>query len=103
MHFPSPPMMNALHFALTHRAERSRSRKQIIPPKPDDPRPGFVYDDAIKHHAVDASLPLPMDKFAWVQEQLVKAGKLAAPLDLKTVTAPDVREKALKLSARERE
>ena len=39
-----------------------------------------------------------MDKFAWVQEQLVKAGKIAAPLDLKTVTAPEYREKALKLS-----
>lgn len=90
--------MNALHFALTHKAEAVALTQQIIHAKPDDPRPAFVYDDAIKHHAVDASLPLPMDKFAWVQEQLVKAGKLAAPLDLKTVTAPEYREKALKLS-----
>ena len=30
------------------------------------------------------SLPLPMEKFAWIQEQLVKAGKLAKPLDLKS-------------------
>jgi NitT/TauT family transport system substrate-binding protein len=90
--------MSALHFALTHRAETVALTQQIIHAKPDDPRPGFVYDDAVKHHAVDATLPLPMDKFAWIQEQLVKAGKLKAPLDLKSVTAPQYREKALKLS-----
>jgi NitT/TauT family transport system substrate-binding protein len=90
--------MSALHFALTHRAETVALTDQIIHAKPGDPRPGFVYDDAIKHHAVDPTLPLPMDKLAWAQEQLVKAGKLKTPLDLKTIVAPEYREKALKLS-----
>jgi len=90
--------MSALHFALTHRAETVALTQQIIHVKPDDPRPGFVYDDAVKHHAVDPALPLPMDKFAWVQEQLVKAGKIPAALDLNTVIAPQVREQALKLA-----
>jgi len=90
--------MSALHFALTHKAETVALTNQIINAKPDDPRPGFVYDDAVTHHAVDATLPLPMDKFAWVQEQLVKAGNIKEPLDLKTVVAPEIREKALKLS-----
>jgi NitT/TauT family transport system substrate-binding protein len=90
--------MNALHFALTHRAEAVALTQQVIHAKPDDPRPGFVYDDAVQHHAVDPTLPLPMDKFAWVQDQMVKAGNIKEPLDLKTVTAPEVREQALKLS-----
>ena len=90
--------MSALHFALTHKAETVALTNQIINAKADDPRAAFVFDDAVQHHAVDASLPLPMDKFAWVQDQLVKAGKLTAPLDRKTVVAPEVREKALKLS-----
>jgi NitT/TauT family transport system substrate-binding protein len=90
--------MNALQFALTHKAETVALTREIIKAKPDDPRPAFVYDDAVKHHAVDATLPLPMEKFAWVQEQLVKAGKIPAPLDLKTVVAPQYREKALKLA-----
>ena len=90
--------MSALHFALTHRAETVALTQQIIHAKPDDPRPGFVYDDAVKHHAVDSTLPLPMEKFSWIQDQLVKAGKLKAPLDLNTVVAPQYREKALKLS-----
>ncbi|HZQ14345.1 MAG TPA: ABC transporter substrate-binding protein [Pseudolabrys sp.] len=92
--------MSALHFALTHRAEAVALTREIIHAKPDDPRPGFVFDDAVKHHAVDASLPLPMDKFGWVQDQLVKAGKIPAPLDLTTVVAPQYREKALKLAGR---
>jgi NitT/TauT family transport system substrate-binding protein len=90
--------MSALHFALTHRAETVALTQKIIHAKPDDPRPGFVYDDAVKHHAVDPTLPLPMDKLAWAQDQLIKAGKLKAPLDLKTIVAPQYREKALKLS-----
>ncbi len=90
--------MNALHFALTHRAETVALTAQIIKTKADDPRPGFVYDDAVKHHAVDPALPLPMEKFAWVQDQLVKAGKITTPLDLKSVVAPEIREKALKMS-----
>ena len=32
-----------------------------------------------------------------MQEQMVKAGKLKEPLDLAKITAPEYREKALKL------
>jgi len=89
--------MNALRYALAHRDETVALTRQLIHAKPDDPRPAFVFDDAIKHKAVDPTLPLPADKFNWIQDQMVKAGKLKAPLDLKVVTAPEIREKALKL------
>jgi NitT/TauT family transport system substrate-binding protein len=90
--------MSALRYALSHRAETVALTQKIIHSKPGDPRPAFVYDDAVKHHAVDPTLPLPAEKLNWLQAQLVKAGKLKAPLDLKAVTAADVRAKALKLS-----
>jgi NitT/TauT family transport system substrate-binding protein len=89
--------MSALRFALSHKAETVALTREIIKAKPDDPRPAFVYDDAVQHHAVDPALPLPMEKFAWIQEQLIKAGKLPAPIDVKTVVAPQYREKALAL------
>lgn len=89
--------MSALRFALSHKAETVALTREIIKSKPDDPRPAFVYDDAVEHHAVDPALPLPMEKFAWIQEQLIKAGKLKAPIDVKTVVAPQYREKALAL------
>ncbi len=89
--------MNALRFALSNRDAAIALTRNIIHAKPDDPRPAFVYDDAIEHKAVDPTLPLPAGKIQWIQEQMVKAGKLAKPLDMKTVTAPEYREKALKL------
>ncbi len=89
--------MNALRFAMAHRAETVALTRTIIHAKPDDPRPAFVFDEAVAHHAVDATLPLPIGKFAWIQDQLVKAGKLKAPLDLNSVVAPEYRQKALAL------
>jgi NitT/TauT family transport system substrate-binding protein len=89
--------MNALRFALSHRDETVALTRELSQAKPDDPRPGFVFDDALEHKAVDPALPLPAEKISWVQEQMVKAGSIPKALDLKTITAPEYREKALKL------
>jgi len=89
--------MSALRFALTHKEETVALTREITHAKPDDPRAAFVYDDAVAHHAVDPALPLPAEKINWLQEQMVKAGKLAKPLELSAITAPEYREKALKL------
>lgn len=90
--------MDALNYALTHKAETVALTKEITHAKPDDPRAAFVYDDAVAHHEVDPTLPLPKDKLDWVQGQMVKAGKLAKPLPIDSVIAPEYREKALKLA-----
>ena len=89
--------MSALRFALSHRDETIALTRELIRAKPDDPRPAFVYDDAVQHHAVDPTLPLPKQKFEWIEDQLVKAHKLSKPLPVEQVTAPEYREKALKL------
>src|SRR5450755_476692 len=89
--------MSALRFALSHKDETVALTRELGQMKADDPRPAFVFDDAVEHKAVDPTLPLPADKILWIQEQMVSAGKLAKPLDMKTVTAPEYREKALKL------
>jgi len=89
--------MQALRFALSHKAETVALTQEIIHAKPDDPRPAFVYDDAVAHHAVDPDLPIPGDKLNWMQEQMVKAGKLKAIESLDKISAPEYREKALKL------
>ena len=90
--------MQALRYALSHKAETVALTQEIIHAKPDDPRPAFVYDDAVAHHAIDPDLPIPADKLNWMQEQLVKAGKLKAMLPLAKISAPEYREKALKLA-----
>ena len=92
--------MQALRYALSHKAETVALTQEIIHAKPDDPRPAFVYDDAVAHHAIDPQLPIPADKLEWMQEQMVKAGKLKAPLPLAQISAPEYREKALKLAGK---
>ena len=89
--------MQALRFALSHKAETVALTQEIVHAKPDDPRAAFVYDDAVAHHAVDPDLPIPADKLNWMQEQMVKAGKLKAALPMDQISAPEYREKALKL------
>jgi len=89
--------MQALRYAVSHKAETVALTQEIIHAKPDDPRPAFVYDDAVAHHAIDPELPIPAAKLNWMQEQMVKAGKLKAVLPLDKISAPEYREKALKL------
>jgi NitT/TauT family transport system substrate-binding protein len=90
--------MNALRFALSHKTQTVALTKQITQEKPEDPRAAFVFDDAVEHRAVDVTLPLDKAKFEWVQDQLIKAGKIGKPLPIDEVIAPEYREKALKLA-----
>ncbi len=89
--------MTALKFALANRDATLALTHQLTNSKPDDPRPGFVFDDAVLHKAVDPTLPIPAEKIMWIQDQMVKAGSLTKALDLAAVTAPEYREKALKM------
>ena len=46
----------------------------------------FVFDDAVQHRAVDVTIPLDKNKFEWVQDQLMKAGKIAKPLPVEALS-----------------
>jgi NitT/TauT family transport system substrate-binding protein len=88
--------IEALKFAVSHRDETIRLTQSAIHAKPDDLRPAYAFDDTINRHAIDPSVTLPLDKLNWMQNELVKAGDLKAPIDLTTITAPEVRAEALK-------
>jgi NitT/TauT family transport system substrate-binding protein len=88
--------MDALHFAVTYRAETIALTRATIHAKPDDLRPAYAYDDTLKRHAVDPAAALPLDKLAWMQNELMKAGSLKAPIDLATITDAAIRDEAVK-------
>jgi NitT/TauT family transport system substrate-binding protein len=92
--------MDALHFAVTHRAETIKLTRDAIHAKSDDPRPAFAYDDTIKHKSVDPDLALPLDKLNWMEGALIKAGHLNAKIDLAKITDPSIRAAAAKLAGR---
>ena len=88
--------MDALRFAVSHRDDTIKLTHEAIQTKPDDPRPAYAFDDTVKHGAIDPTVPLPLDKLTWMQDELVKAGNLKAPIDLAKITAPDIRAEAAK-------
>jgi NitT/TauT family transport system substrate-binding protein len=91
--------MLGLQYAVTHRDEAIKVAQQIADIKPDDPRPAYIYDLAMQQHAIGTDMPIPMDKFEWLNNELVTIGSLPKPMDLSTVLDPKPREDALKLIA----
>jgi NitT/TauT family transport system substrate-binding protein len=88
--------MDALHFAVDNRAETIKLTQATIHAKPDDARAAYAYDDTIKRQTIDPAVTLPLDKLAWMQNELLKAGNLKTPIDLAKITAPDIRAEAAK-------
>ncbi len=85
----------ALRYALSHRDDTVKLTVEVTHAKADDPRPAFVYDDVLKTQAVAPDLPLPMDKFAWMQDQMVKLGQIPKAGDLAKMVNPDIRAQAV--------
>jgi NitT/TauT family transport system substrate-binding protein len=88
--------MDALRFAVSHRDDTIALTRETIHAKPDDARTAYAYDDTIKRHAIDPAVTLPLDKLAWMQNELLKAGNLKEAIDLTKITAPDIRAEAAK-------
>ncbi len=91
--------MLGLQYAVTHKDDAIKVAQEVAGIKPDDPRPAFIYDLAMKQHAIGTDLPIPMDKFEWLNNELVTVGSLKQPMDLSKVLDPKPREDALKLIA----
>jgi NitT/TauT family transport system substrate-binding protein len=91
--------IDGLRFAMSHRDETIRVAGEITGAKPDDPRPAFVFDAAVRTNAVATDLPLPIEKLDFMQKQLVSSGTLTKPGDLEKMIDRGLREEALALLA----
>jgi NitT/TauT family transport system substrate-binding protein len=86
----------ALRYAMAHRDETLRLTREASDIKADDPRPAFVFDDAVKTGAIEPDLPIPMDKLAWMQDQLVALGQIPKAGDLANMVDTGIRAEAMK-------
>jgi NitT/TauT family transport system substrate-binding protein len=86
----------ALRYAVSHREETLKLTFRGSDTKPDDPRPAFVFDDAVRTGAVAPDLPIPTDKIAWMQQQLVAIGQIPRAGDVSTMIDPGIRNEAMK-------
>ena len=84
----------ALRYALAHRDETTKLTAEATDAKADDPRPAFVFDDAVKVGAIAPELALPMDKLAWMQGQMVELGQIPKAGDLANMVNTDIRAQA---------
>jgi NitT/TauT family transport system substrate-binding protein len=91
--------MLGLRYAVGHKDEVVKATQELTQAKPDDPRPGFIYDLAVAQHSIGTDLPIPADDLAWMNNELVKVGKIAKPVDLNNILVSKPREDALKLIA----
>ena len=89
--------IDGLRFAMNHRDDAIRVATEVAGLKTGDPRPGFVYDAAVRAASVAPDLPLPLDKLDFMQRELVAAGTLTQPADIATMIDPGLREEALAL------
>jgi NitT/TauT family transport system substrate-binding protein len=87
--------MAALRYALSHRDESLALTRQITGIAADDPRPAYIYDDALRNHAVDPDIGLPREKLDWMQQQSVKVGDQPRLNDLAKITDEAPRKEAL--------
>ena len=92
--------IEGLRFAMSHRDETIRITHEIIGAKPDDPRPAFVFDEAVRTKVIGTDLPIPLEKLEFMQKQLISSGMLARPGELEKMTDRSVREQALALLAK---
>ena len=84
----------ALRYGLAHRDETIKLAAEATDAKVDDPRPAFVFDDAVKVGAIAPDLPLPMDKLGWMQAQMVELGQIPKAGDLAKMVNTDIRAQA---------
>lgn len=91
--------ISALRYAVTHRDETLALTREVTKTKPDDPRPGFIFDEAVKHKDIDPEMPVPPEKLAWMRETIGKASNLPT-LDLAKLVDPEVRTRALEILAK---
>src|SRR3954452_19532713 len=68
--------ISALRYAAANRDEEIKLTFEIAKAKPDDPRPAFIFDAAVKYRDIDPELGLPMEKLAWMQDMLLRNGSM---------------------------
>lgn len=89
--------MQGYRFALANRDQELAVTREITGIKPDDQRPEFMFAEASNHKTgIDPTMPIVLEKLAWLQGELVAAGNLPQKYDLARVVDTDLRAEALK-------
>lgn len=88
--------IKAFRYAVSHRDETIKLTQEVTEAKPDDPRPAYVFDEAVKPGVVAPDFPLPVENLTWIRDQLVALGQIPKGIDIEKMVDADLRAQALK-------
>ncbi len=88
--------IKAFRYAVSHREETIKVTQEATDAKPDDPRPAYVFDEAVKSGMVAPDFPLALDNLAWTRDQLVRLGQIPKGVEIEKIVDADLRAQALK-------
>ena len=91
--------IKAFRYAVSHRDETIKLTREATSAAPDDPRPAYVFDEAVKPGVVAPDFPLPVDSLNWMHDKLVELGQIPKTANGKMVD-PDLRVEALELAGK---
>jgi ABC-type nitrate/sulfonate/bicarbonate transport system substrate-binding protein len=68
--------IKAFRYAVSHRAETIKLTQEATDAAPDDPRPAYVFDQAVKPGVVAADFPIPTESLDWMRDRLAGLGQI---------------------------
>jgi NitT/TauT family transport system substrate-binding protein len=68
--------IKAFRFAASHRAETIKLTQEVTDAAPDDPRPAYVFDQAVQPGVLAPDFPLPVENLTWMRDKLAALGQI---------------------------
>lgn len=87
--------MNALAFALANKDATIALTRQETGQKPEDPRAAYVFELVEERKPIDATVPIPTDRLAAMEQTLQSLGLVQTPVDVAGMIDARPRQKAL--------
>ena len=87
--------IKSFRYAVAHRDETIKVTQDVTDAKPDDPRPAFVFDDALSTDVVKPDFPIPVENLVWMQQQLVELGQIPKAGGVEQAVDNSIRAEAL--------
>jgi NitT/TauT family transport system substrate-binding protein len=88
--------IKSFRYALAHREDTIKVTQDGTEAKADDPRPAFVFDDAVRTGVVEPDFPIPVENLVWMQQQLVELGQITKSGGVEQAVDNSIRAEALK-------
>jgi NitT/TauT family transport system substrate-binding protein len=87
--------MEGLTYAVNNKPAMIALAHKVAHLPDDDKTAEFIYDEAIKYHAIATDLAIPMENLQWTDDQMVRLGSLRQKADVSKFVDDSVRQEAL--------